>query len=106
MEKINKYQTGVILLAVVLGLLLGNLAILERYASSFIVLLLMVMLYGLFLSINIGELKSAFFNLKFSAKNRQFGTFLKTRNPTRVPGFLKIKPGYLFFKTRPQVSEH
>ncbi|ADF54347.1 MULTISPECIES: sodium/bile acid symporter family protein [Flavobacteriaceae] len=69
MEKINKYQTGVILLAVVLGLLLGNLAILERYASSFIVLLLMVMLYGLFLSINIGELKSAFFNLKFSVSS-------------------------------------
>ena len=69
MEKINKYQTGVILLAVVLGLLLWNLAILERYASSFIVLLLMVMLYGLFLSINIGELKSAFFNLKFSVSS-------------------------------------
>ena len=69
MEKINKYQTGVILLAVVLGLLLGNLAILERYASIFIVLLLMVMLYGLFLSINIGELKSAFFNLKFSVSS-------------------------------------
>ena len=56
-------------MAVVLGLLLGNLAILERYASSFIVLLLMVMLYGLFLSINIGELKSAFFNLKFSVSS-------------------------------------
>lgn len=52
MQKINKYQTGIILLAVALGLLSGNLAILERYASSFIVPLLMVMLYGLFLSID------------------------------------------------------
>ena len=25
----------------------------------------------------------------FLTKNRQFGTFLKTRNPTRVPGFFK-----------------
>ena len=27
----------------------------------------------------------------FSAKNRQFDTFLKTRNPTRVPGFFEKK---------------
>ena len=66
MEKVNKYQTVVILFAVALGLILGNLPFLERYASSFIVPLLMLMLYGLFLSININELKTSFLNLKFS----------------------------------------
>ena len=66
MEKINKYQTGIILLAVVLGLLLGNLEVIAGYAAEFIVPLLMIMLYGLFLSINISELKSPFLNMKFS----------------------------------------
>jgi ACR3 family arsenite efflux pump ArsB len=68
-DKINKFQTGVILMAVALGLLLGHLAFFSSYASSLIVPLLMTMLYGLFLSINLGELKSSFLNVKFSLTN-------------------------------------
>lgn len=69
MDKINKYQTGVILLAVIAGLLLGHIVLVADYSAKFIVPLLMVMLFGLFLSINISELKSSFLNVKFSLSN-------------------------------------
>lgn len=69
MEKINKYQTGVILLAVILGLLMGYNALIARFSAGFIVPLLMVMLFGLFLSINLGELKASFRNVRFSITN-------------------------------------
>lgn len=65
MDKINKYQTGVILLAVIAGLLIGYIEVVANYSSNLIVPLLMVMLYGLFLSVNINDLKSSFFNSKF-----------------------------------------
>ncbi|WP_460880949.1 arsenic resistance protein [Pontibacter rugosus] len=66
MDKINKFQTFVILLAVALGLLLGHLEFLSGIAAGFIVPLLMVMLYGLFLTMNLSELKSSFLNVRFS----------------------------------------
>ncbi|MFD1167218.1 arsenic resistance protein [Sphingobacterium daejeonense] len=66
MDKINKYQTGVILLSVITGLLLGHINFVADYSAKFIVPLLMVMLFGLFLTINISELKSSFLNVKFS----------------------------------------
>lgn len=66
MDQINKYQTGVILFAVIAGLLLGQIVFIADYSASFIVPLLMLMLFGLFLSININELKSSFLNVKFS----------------------------------------
>lgn len=69
MEKINKYQTGVILIAVIAGLLLGHIEFVSDYSAKLIVPLLMVMLFGLFLSINISELKSSFLNVKFSLTN-------------------------------------
>src|SRR5690554_661466 len=69
MDKINKYQTGVILLAVIAGLLLGHIEFVADYSAKLIVPLLMVMLFGLFLSINISELKSSFLNVKFSFTN-------------------------------------
>ena len=69
MDRINKYQTGVILVAVIAGLLLGHIAFVADYSAKFIVPLLMVMLFGLFLSINISELKTSFLNVKFSLSN-------------------------------------
>ena len=69
MDKINKYQTGVILVAVIAGLLLGHINFVADYSAKFIVPLLMVMLFGLFLTININELKSSFLNVKFSLTN-------------------------------------
>ena len=42
----------------------------------------------------------------FSAKNRQFGKFLKTRNLTRVPGFFEIKTRNPFFQNPARVCNH
>ncbi len=69
MDKINKYQTGVILLAVITGLLLGHIEFVADYSAKLIIPLLMIMLFGLFLSINVSELKSSFLNVKFSLSN-------------------------------------
>lgn len=69
MDRINKYQTVVILLAIVLGLLLGHIDVLKEYASVFIVPLLMVMLFGLFLSMDLGDLMRSFLQVRFSLAN-------------------------------------
>lgn len=65
MGNINKYQTLVILMAIGLGLLIGQNAFLEKIASYLIVPFLMIMLYVLFLAIPLNNLKENFFNLKF-----------------------------------------
>ena len=45
-------------------------------------------------------------NWGFSAKNYQFSTFLKTWNPTRVPGFFKIKTRNPVFQNPARVPNH
>lgn len=62
---LEKLQTFIILLAVGGGLLLGQASFVEHYAESLILPFLILMLYGLFLTIPLGELKKAFRNIKF-----------------------------------------
>src|SRR5690554_2016184 len=69
MEKINKYQTVIIFIAVIFGLLLGQVGSIATNSSQLIVPLLMFMLFGLFLSINMSELQRSFLNIKFSFTN-------------------------------------
>ncbi|MCM3441317.1 bile acid:sodium symporter (plasmid) [Metabacillus halosaccharovorans] len=69
MNLIEKFQSVIILIAVGLGLLLGQFAFLERHAESFIIPFLLFMLYGLFLTIPIKGLKNAFKNIKFLSTN-------------------------------------
>ena len=66
MDKINKYQTGVILLAVFSGLVLGQMEATAHFSAHLIVPLLMLMLFGLFLTIDLRELQRSFRNVKFS----------------------------------------
>ena len=66
MDKIDKFQTAFILLAVLVGLLSGQVDAISSHAGTLIIPLLMIMLFGLFLTINIQELKSSFLNTKFS----------------------------------------
>lgn len=66
MDKINKYPTIVILIAVIVGLVIGQSSLISDISASFIIPLLMVMLFGLFLTIDISELKHSFLNIKFS----------------------------------------
>lgn len=66
MDKVNKYQSGVVLIAVITGFLLGHIGLIADYSAKLIVPLLMAMLFRLFLTINVSKLKSAFLNVKFS----------------------------------------
>jgi len=59
-------HTLLILLAIILGLLLGQIPVIEATAEHFIVPFLLLMLYGLFLGIPIKDLKKAFENFKFA----------------------------------------
>ncbi|MBT2581643.1 bile acid:sodium symporter [Planococcus sp. ISL-109] len=65
MNVFEKFQTLIILLAVGVGLFFGQFAFFEQHAESFIVPFLLLMLYGLFLSIPLKHLKNAFKNLPF-----------------------------------------
>lgn len=66
MSLLEKFHTPIILLAVILGIVLGQITIIEVNADNFIVPFLFLMLFGLFLSIPIKDLKSAFSNVKFA----------------------------------------
>ena len=69
MNSINKYQTLIIGLAVLFGLLIGQNTAIGNYAEYFIVPFLMIMLFGLFLNIPIKDLLKSFSNLKFFSAN-------------------------------------
>ena len=69
MNIVNKYQTLIIGLAVILGLLIGQMSEARNYAEYFIVPFLMIMLFGLFLNIPIKNLLKSFSNLKFFSAN-------------------------------------
>lgn len=65
MNFMEKFQTFIILLAVGFGLLLGKFSIFTEHAEAFIVPFLLLMLYGLFLTIPLKGLKNAFRNIQF-----------------------------------------
>jgi len=62
---LEKLQTFIIFFAVGLGLLLGQVNIIEQHADSLVIPFLFLMLYGLFLTIPLQQLKKAFLNIKF-----------------------------------------
>lgn len=65
MTVFEKFQAVIILLAVGIGLVLGRFVLFETYAEVFIVPFLLLMLYGVFLTIPLQHLKDALKNLKF-----------------------------------------
>lgn len=67
MSTIEKIQTFIILFAVTCGIVLGQFNLIHMYSEQFIVPFLFFMLYGLFLSIPLKEIKNGFRNLKFAA---------------------------------------
>ncbi|MCT1577841.1 bile acid:sodium symporter [Oceanobacillus kimchii] len=69
MGLLDKLQTVIILIAVGLGLLLGQVNIIEQYAETLVIPFLFLMLYGLFLTIPLQQLKKAFSNIKFLGAN-------------------------------------
>ena len=65
MNILEKFQTLIILSGVGMGLLLGQLPVVEQNAGAFIIPFILLMLYGLFLTIPIQNLKDAFKHIKF-----------------------------------------
>ncbi|MFA1819862.1 arsenic resistance protein [Virgibacillus oceani] len=65
MNILEKFQTAIILIAVGIGLLLGHFTFFAQNAGSFIMPFLLLMLYGLFLTIPLDQFKKAFSNIKF-----------------------------------------
>ncbi|MFS0728260.1 arsenic resistance protein [Paenibacillus sp. 1P07SE] len=65
MSMLERYQTLLILVAVGLGLAIGQAELIAPYAEKLIIPFLVVMLYGLFLNIPLHHIKAAFRNIKF-----------------------------------------
>lgn len=66
MSKLDKLQTPILLVAIILGLLLGQLSWVEMYSENFVTPFLFVMLFGIFLNIPLRDFKKSFTNIKFS----------------------------------------
>lgn len=66
MIQLEKYQTLIIFAAMPLGLLLGQIKVLETYAGNFVTPFLFVMLLGAFLNIPLKDYRKAFSNVTFS----------------------------------------
>ncbi|MFK3938114.1 arsenic resistance protein [Alkalihalobacillus sp. NPDC078783] len=65
MNKLEKFQTILIVLSIILGLSVGQVPIIAQHSEGLILPFLLVMLYGLFLTIPFHELKKAFGHLPF-----------------------------------------
>lgn len=66
MNQLDKYQTLIILAAMPLGLLLGQIRLVEQSAEHFVTPFLFVMLFGAFLNIPLKDYRKAFSNVRFS----------------------------------------
>lgn len=66
MNKLEKFQTPILFIAILIGLLLGNIAFIERYAENFVMPFLFVMLFGVFLNTPVRDFRKAFKNVNFS----------------------------------------
>ena len=66
MDRIEKYQTLIIFVAMPIGLLFGLLQPIEQHAENFIIPFLFLMLFGVFLNIPLKNIGKAFTNLKFT----------------------------------------
>lgn len=67
MELIEKLEPIIIFSAVIIGLLFSNIDIIAQNSSHLINLFLCLMLFGLFLEVDMNELKNSFKNVKFTS---------------------------------------
>ncbi len=65
----EKLQSIIILFAVLLGLLLGQIPLFQIYAEHFIVPFLIIMLFGVFLQIPLKDITKSFKNIKFTGSS-------------------------------------
>ena len=67
MEMIEKLEPIIIFSTVIIGLLFSNIDIIAQNSSHLINLFLCLMLFGLFLEVDMNELKNSFKNVKFTS---------------------------------------
>ncbi len=66
MEEVNKFQSLIIFIMVLLGILLGQIPLIQNYSEYLIMPALMVMLFLVFIQIPLKEIGSSFKNIKFT----------------------------------------
>lgn len=67
MELIEKLEPIIIFSAVIIGLLLSNISIIAQNTDYLINIFLCLMLFGLFMEVDLNELKNSFKNVKFTS---------------------------------------
>ena len=67
MDLIEKLEPVIIFSAVIIGLLFSNIQIIADNTDYLINIFLCLMLYGLFLEVDLNELKDSFKNIKFTS---------------------------------------
>lgn len=90
MNSINRYQSFIIALAVIVGLLAGQVETVASVAGYVIVPFLMLMLFGLFLNIPVKDLLKSFSDFKFFSANLAIN-FLWTPVFAWVLGYLFLQ---------------
>ncbi|WP_271397762.1 arsenic resistance protein [Salinicoccus roseus] len=65
MNSLEKYQPLILLIAILMGMLLGGIDTIQQHAGAFIVPFLMLMLYGLFLLMPLKRVFTSFRKVKF-----------------------------------------
>lgn len=66
MNKLENFQTPVLFIAIIAGLLLGNISFAEKYAENLVMPFLFIMLFGVFINTPVQDFKKSFSNVKFS----------------------------------------
>lgn len=65
MDRLEKYQTVILFIAVIVGVCLGQIASIATSAEMLILPFLLLMLYGLFLNIPLKQIKQSFQHKRF-----------------------------------------
>ncbi|KKK34249.1 arsenic resistance protein [Salinicoccus sediminis] len=65
MQTLEKYQSFIIMAAVLMGLMVGGIPVIQKYAGIFILPFLMIMLFGLFIMMPFGNIVLSFKKVRF-----------------------------------------
>ncbi len=66
MNILEKFQSPILLISIIIGLILGQITIIKDNTGNLIVPFLFLMLFGVFGSISLNKFKESFLNLKFT----------------------------------------
>ena len=65
MQTLEKYQSFIIMAAVLIGLMIGGIPFIQKYSGAFILPFLMIMLFGLFIMMPFGSIVLSFKKVRF-----------------------------------------